>query len=98
VEFSATMPFPPGVTVDDYRTLCFEIQNWSQKENLLLSWKSDGDDRLLKWAIWLLAENGHFATEMKDNLTQFFRSSLCFDPLTRITDWVYLLGLLAPAR
>lgn len=98
VDSSSTMPSPPGTITNDSQVLCFEVHDRPEKENLLLSWKCDKDDRLLKWAIWLAAGSQRCATEMEDNLSQFFQSSLRFDPQMRITDWDYLLSFLAPAR
>ena len=94
VESSNTMPFAPG-TENGRRGFSFEAQDWFQNEDLLFSWKRD---RLLQWAIWLVAEHGNFALETMENLTRFFRSSLCFNHQARITDWSHILCLLAPSR
>jgi serine/threonine protein kinase len=94
VETPETILHPPGVANED-GSFSFEARDWSQKESLLRSWKSD---RLLDWAIQLAAKNGHLSTDMKNSMTQFFRSSLCFDPQKRITDWSCLLSFLNPAR
>ena len=94
VESSKTIPYPSGVA-NGAHVFSFEAQDWSQKGDLLLSWKRD---RLLGWAIWLVAKYGHFGTEIEDSLTQFFQSSLCFSHRSRNIDWKYLLNLLAPTR
>lgn len=57
-----------------------------------------GEDGLSIWVSRLVAKESRFTTDTKDNLTQFFRSSICFDPLKRTINWGYLLSLLAPDR
>lgn len=94
VEISETMPYPSGAA-NDAGVFSFEARDWSRKGDLLLSWKRDW---LLEWAIQLAAGDGRFTTEIGDGVTQFFRSSLCFNPQTRITDWCRLLSFLGPAR
>lgn len=94
VEISETMPYPSGAA-NDIRIFSFEARDWFQKEDLLRSWKRDW---LLEWAIQLVIGDGRFATEVRDRITQFFQSSLCVSPQTRITDWCRLLNFLDPAQ
>ena len=94
VESSKTTPSTSD-TANGSPVFHFKAEDWHEKDDLLLSWKNN---RLIEWAIWLVAEDERFATEMRDNLTQFFRSSLCFNPQRRITDWHRLLSYIAPAR
>jgi serine/threonine protein kinase len=90
-ESSETMTYPSGAA-NDAASFSFEARDWFQKGDLLLSWKRD---RLLEWTIQQVTEDKHFTAEMVDKVTQFFRSSLCFDSQTRVLDWHYLLRLLA---
>lgn len=90
--------FHSEMATNDSQFVSFEKKDYFHEGNLLRSWKSDREDRLLKWATWLVVKYGCFESEMADNLTQFFQYSLCFDEQKRITDWERLLNLLAPAR
>jgi serine/threonine protein kinase len=73
----------------------FEAAYWQDKDELLLFWKNN---KLLNWAMQLVADDASIGGEMKRNLTSFFQS--CLDPGTekRDADWDHLIECLAPAQ
>jgi serine/threonine protein kinase len=77
------------------RAFSFEAKNWKENEDLLLSWKMN---KLLDWAIQLIANSASIKDEMKTCLTRFFQYSLQPDSKKRNADWDCLLRLLAPAQ
>ena len=91
---SETIPYSLRAA-DDTGLFSFEAGDWSQKGDLLRSWKRD---RLLDWTVQLMVKPGNFGTKIRENLTQFFRSTLCFNHQARVTDWSHILSLLAPAQ
>lgn len=72
VDAPKPLPYPLGAS-SDARILASVALDWSQKNDSLLSWKKDG---LLKSAIQLVTEDGRFVSEIKSDLTHFFRGSL----------------------
>ncbi|KAF2800340.1 kinase-like protein [Melanomma pulvis-pyrius CBS 109.77] len=94
VESFETMPYS-STAANVTEVFSFKAQDWSGREDLLLSWKSN---RPLDWATKLVAEDGRLTAEIKERMTCFFQSSLRVDPDARVIDWQHLLGLLALAR
>ena len=82
VDSPKPLPYPLGAA-SDARIFSSEALDWSQKIDLLLSWKKDG---LLKSAIHSVTEDGRFVSEIENDLTHFIRGSLHADPQKRITD------------
>ncbi|KAF2685426.1 TPR-like protein [Lentithecium fluviatile CBS 122367] len=92
---TSTTTSNPLEAADTTGIFSFEAQDWSEKGDLLLSWKSS---RLLDWAIQLTTGDRRLKTNAKDRVTRFFLSSLCVNPQKRITDWGCFLSFLDPAR
>ncbi|KAF2806243.1 kinase-like protein [Mytilinidion resinicola] len=89
---------PLSTILQDDQTLCFDVLGSLGKENLLLIWKMDENDKLLDWATWLVLEHTHISATVQRVLLEFFRSSLSFHSSRRTTDLDHLLCLLAPMR
>jgi serine/threonine protein kinase len=94
VETSETTPCSLRVA-NVAETFSFEARDWSEKGDLLLSWKND---RLLDRATQSVAEDGRLKAELKDRVTRLFQLSLRVDPQKRITDWGCILSFLDPVR
>lgn len=73
----------------------FEAEYWQDKDDLLLFWKIN---KLLDWAMRLVADDISIGTEMKRSLTSFFQSCLDPDPEKRNADWDHLISRMAPAQ
>jgi serine/threonine protein kinase len=73
----------------------FEAGYWQDKDDILLFWKNN---KLLKWTMQLVTDDASIGTEIKLNLTSFFRSCLDPDTQKRNADWDYLLRRLAPTQ
>jgi serine/threonine protein kinase len=93
---SGSLPLHPDVVQGNDQCVTFEKP--FPKNNLLDTWKNERSDMLVHWAQWLLLESTHFGGDMKDNLTQFFQSTLAMDPQERNTDFTELIFLLSPYR
>jgi serine/threonine protein kinase len=70
----------------------FEAEYWQDKGDVLLFWKNN---KLLDWAMQLVADDASIGMETKSSLTSFFHSCLNPDTDKRSADWDYLLGCLA---
>ena len=92
--FSGGLPLPPDTTLQGEQLVSFERD---EPENNLLQVRK-GDNRLVKWLCWLVQENSHFDSSMKNYLVLFFRSTLAFEPQSRCTELEQLLNLLASDR
>ena len=91
---SADLPLPPDTILKSGQFVSFERDE--PENNLFQVWKDD--NRLVKWLYWLVQENSHFDSSIKNHLVLFFRSTLAFEPQLRCTELEQLLGLLAPDR
>ena len=92
---SSETTLSPSETANNSLVFSFKAEDWHKKDDLLLSWKRD---RLLEWAVGLVAEHGSFASKIREDLTQLFQSSLSFGYKTRARDFDCLLNFLALAR
>ena len=87
---------PPDTNLETGQTVRFETRQ--SEKNLLQLWKRDRDDKLAKWISWLVREDVRLNGRIKDNLIQFFRSALAFDPDSRCMEFEQLLALLSLDR
>ena len=87
---------PPDTNLETGQTVSFEARQ--SEKNLLQLWKSDSDDKLAKWISWLVREDGRLNDRIQDNLIEFFRSALAFDPESRCMEFEQLLALLSLDR
>jgi serine/threonine protein kinase len=85
----------PSGAQHDTTSFHFEAEHWQGKENLLMSWKKD---KLINWAIGLVANDASIGVKTKTNLIQLFKSSLNPDTGMRMADWGRILDLLAPTQ
>ena len=65
---------------------------------ILESWKSKSDYKLLKWVLDLVSECTCFDDGRKNDLADFFRFALALNPNQRSIDFTYLLNLLLPVQ
>lgn len=78
--------------VDDFS---FEAAYWQDKDEKLFIWKKN---KLLSWAIQLVADDAGIRPETKRRLDLFFRSCLDHDTEKRDADWDNLIECLHPAQ
>lgn len=93
--FPGDLPLPPSMVLDSGQFINFE--RCQSEKNLLRDWKSDRY-KLVEWVSWLIHEDGHFDSSMKDKLVQFFQSTLAFDPMMRCKELALLIDILVPSR
>ena len=90
------LPLPPDTNLEIGQTVSFEARQ--SEKNLLQLWKRDSDNKLANYINWLVHEDEHLDEGVKDNLIQFFRSTLAFDPESRCMKLEQLLALLSLDR
>lgn len=73
----------------------FEAEYWQNKHDLSLFWKIN---KLLDWAMQLVADDARIGIEMKSSLSSFFQSCLGPDTEKRNADWVHLINCIAPIQ
>ena len=91
---SMDLPLPPETAQEIGQFISFEPSQ--SVLNLLQLLKSDRDNKLAEWITWLIHNNSRLERNSQGNLSQFFRSTLAFDPKLRCTEFGQLLNLLIP--